>query len=200
MTRLKSNPALFIIDMQNASCDPSGTFGKLGLPVSRHQAVIPAINHLRTLCHARGIPVFYTELSFKEDYSDAGIIVEIFPGLSDLKGFIRGTWDAQIVDDLKPTSSETLILKTRNTAFWGTGLDKILAEQGINQIIATGVGTNMCVESTVRDAITYGFYALTVSDATATSSDEEQQSSLINLRGFGGVISSKELEDELHAL
>ena len=199
MARLKSKPALFIIDMQNACCHPSGTFSKLGLPASRLLAVVPAINHLRTLCHACGIPVFYTEMSFKEDYSDAGILVESFPGLSDIKGFVRGTWDAQIVDDLKPESNETVILKARNTAFWGTGLDKILAEQGINQIIATGVGTNVCVESTVRDAFTYGFYALTVSDATATLSDEEQMSSLINLRSFGGIISVKELEDELQA-
>ena len=199
MARLKSRPALFIIDMQNACCHPSGTFSKLGLPTSRLLAVVPAINRLRTLCHARGIPVFYTEMSLEEDYSDAGYLVESFPGISDLKGFVRGTWDAQIVDGLKPESNETVILKTRNTAFWGTGLDRILVEQGINQIIATGVGTNVCVESAVRDAFTYGFYTLTVSDATATLSDEEQMASLTNLKSFCGIISIEELGQELQA-
>ena len=139
-------------------------------------------------------------MSFNEDYSDGGILIDAIPGLRDLKGFVRGTWDAEILDDLKPQANETVILKTRNGAFWKTGLDKILEERGIDQIIFTGIATNVCVESTVREAWSHGFHCLTVSDATAALSDEEQMASMTNLQHFGGTVSVKELEEELQML
>ena len=198
MARLKSHPALVIIDMENGFCHPSGCFGMMGMPVSSQQSIVPAINRLRSVFHVHGLPVFFTATAFNEDYSDAGLDVNDFPALKDARGFIRGTWDAQIVDELKPNeTTETLILKTANTAFWKTGFDELLRKRGINQIIATGVGTNVCVESTVRDARTHGFHTLTVSDATATVSEEEHQASMLNLRRFGGIITTEELEKEL---
>ena len=132
MARLKSHPALFIIDMQNGFCLPDGSFGKMGLPNSRFLEIIPTVQRLRALCHARNIPVFFTQMGFNEDYSDAGILTDENPEFRELKGFVRGTWDAQILDELKPASNETVIQKTRNTAFWGTGVDKVLRERGID--------------------------------------------------------------------
>jgi ureidoacrylate peracid hydrolase len=197
MSRIKSSPALFIIDMQNGFCHPSGSFSKVGLPVSRQLSIIPAINKLRSLSHEHGIPIFYTRSAFNEDYSDAGLDVHTKPQLKEVKAFVRGTWDAEILEDLKPEPSDTIVTKTRNTAFWGTSLDKLLQQRGIDQIIATGVGTNVCVESTVRDAFAYGFHTLTVSDATATLTEEMQNASMVNLKEFGGIITLEELESEL---
>ena len=199
MARLISHPSLFIIDMQNGFCHPNGTFSKIGMPTSRLLDVVPAISRLRALCHAHDIPVFYTAGSLNADYSDAGIQIDDYPAVRDLKGFVRGTWDAQILDDLQPASNETVIAKTRNSAFWGTRLDAILRERGIDQLIVAGVATNVCVESTVRDAWTYGFRAVTVSDATGALTHEEQMASMTNLRHFGGSISIEELERELQA-
>ncbi|KAL9621497.1 MAG: hypothetical protein Q9160_004027 [Pyrenula sp. 1 TL-2023] len=144
MNRLKSDPALLIIDMQNGFCDTSGSFSQIGMPVTRQAAIIPSIKHLREVCRAPGIPISYTQTGFAKDYSDAGIAEDELPGLKDTKGFIRGTWDAEIDDELKPESEEEVVVqKTRNNAFWQTGFEQQLAEKDINQIIATGVATNI---------------------------------------------------------
>lgn len=197
MPHLKSHPLLLILDMQNGFCHPSGSFSAIGMPTTRQAAIIPSINHLRELCRTHHIPIFYTQTAFAADYSDAGIAEDELPGLKDAKGFIRGTWDAEIVEELKPLPEEVVVQKTRNNAFWRTGLEERLAERGVDQIIATGVATNVCVESTVREARSYGFHALTVSDGTATLSDQMQEASMVNLRFFGGTVTIRELEAEL---
>lgn len=199
MARLKAHPALFIVDMQNGSVHKNGSFTKLGMPVIGVEPIVSNINRLRDLCHAAGIPVYFTEMSFKDDYSDAGILASMVPGLEGAKGFIRGTWDAAIMDELKVKDNETLVLKNRNSAFMGTDLADRLREKGIDQIIATGVGTNVCVESTVRDAFNLGFHVVTISDATGTVSPEAQAASMTNLFFFGGTATTQDLEAELQA-
>lgn len=128
----------------------------------------PPINRLRAFCHDRKIPVSHTRTGFNEEYSDSGIQLEANPAIKDLRGFVRGTWDTAIVDELTPRDGETIVDKTRNTAFHGTGFADLLKARGINHLIVTGVGTNVCVESTARDAYTLDFHVVTVRDATAT--------------------------------
>ena len=198
MSRLKCHPALLIIDMQNAFCHQLGSFNRIGIPVLRHAAIVHTIRHVKHLCNAHSIPVFYTQMVFHEDYSDSGILIDsISPKLKDIKALVRNTWDTQIMDSLQPCSTDTLIPKTKNSAFFETDLTRLLQTMGINQIIATGVGTNVCVESTVRDAWARGLYASTISNATATLSEEEQMASMINLRHFGGTMSAEAFEAEL---
>ncbi|MCJ1323614.1 hypothetical protein MMC10_000275 [Thelotrema lepadinum] len=202
MIELKSKPALVIIDMQNGFCHPEGTFGKLGMPVTNHLNIVPTINKLRKQSHASNIPVFFTRLAFKEDYSDAGVQWEDQPQMREMRAFIKGTWDAQILDDLEPdanNTNEVVVDKARNTPFWHTDLDHQLRSRAINQLLFTGVGTNVCVESAVRDAITNDYYCRTISDATATLSMEEHEASLRNLNWFGGVATAEEVLAALRA-
>jgi ureidoacrylate peracid hydrolase len=199
MVYLRSRPTLLIVDMQNGFCHSSGTFAKMGLPVARLMGIVPTINNLRAVAHSHEIPVIYLRVGYKTDYSDSGIMLESWPGgsaiVKELKGFIQGTWDTDIVDELKPDTSkgEIVIEKTRNTGFWKTDLQAKLAELNSDQLIVTGVGTNVCVESTVRDAYTNGIYALVVSDGTETLSEEEQQASLRSMKYFGEVATADEI-------
>jgi ureidoacrylate peracid hydrolase len=188
MSRLLHNSALLIVDMQNGFCHPDGSFSKLTLPVSRHTAIVPAISLLRAWSHSHNIPVIFTRLEFDADYSDSGLVMADQPQLRKLSAFVRGTWDAAIVDELKPREGEYILSKTRNTA--------LLQKLEVEQLLVTGVGTNVCVESTVRDAWTRGFRCLTVSDATATLSDEDHQASLRSMGWFGGTVSTGEIIDE----
>lgn len=197
MVQLQSRPALFISDMQNAFCHPNGSFGKSGLPISNHMAIVPSINKLRALFRSLELPVLYTRLGYADDYSDSGILLENLTHFKDMNAFVRGSWDVDIIDKLRPTEGEIVVDKTRNTAFWGTDFAKILEEKGVNQLVATGVGTNVCVESTVRDAFTNGMHVITVSDATATLSEEDHQASLKSLMWFGGTASVEEIEEAL---
>ena len=197
--QIRSQLALLIVDMQNGFCHADGTFGKMGLPVSRLLTIIPAIHKLRKIAHAKDLPVFYTRMGFNANYSDAGITLDRQTIIKDLKGFMRGTWDAEILDELTPdmAKGEVVIDKTRNTAFWHTDLMERLVKLGIDQLIVTGVGTQVCVESTVRDAYTNGYDCIVVEDATATLSDEEHDASLKAMTWFGQRASLEQVETAL---
>ena len=184
MSRLKGPLILLVVDMQNGFCHSSGSFSKIGLPTSRQAAIVPTIKKLAESCRAQGIPILYTKMEFNEDFSDAGIILDGLAGIKEEKALIRDTWDAQILDALHPRSDDFIISKTRHSAFFETALFQFLADKDIHQIILTGVGTNVCVESTARDAYTYGFLPITVEDATATLSQEGHDASIINLQNF----------------
>lgn len=192
---LKSHPALLIIDMQNGFCHPDGCFGKLGMPVSNHLAIVPAINKLRAASHAAKMPVIFTRLCYNEDYSDAGVQMEEQPQIKELRGFVRGTWDADVLDELAPdtTRGEVVIDKTRNSAFFKTDLGDVLRSRGVNQLLCTGVASNVCVESTVRDGVAMDYYCKTLSDATATLTMEDHNACMRNMVWFGGVVSADEV-------
>ena len=88
--------------MQNGFCHPEGCFGKLGMPVSNHLDIVKTINKLRAASHAAKIPVIFTRLCYNEDYSDAGVQMEELPRIKEMRGFVRGTWDADVLDELTP--------------------------------------------------------------------------------------------------
>jgi ureidoacrylate peracid hydrolase len=187
--------------MQNGFCHPNGTFATCGLPIAAHRAIFPAIDCLRTIFRSQDRPIIYTRVCFAEDYSDGGLVAQDM--IKNVKGFIRGSWDADIVDELKPDdgdAKEFVLDKTRNTAFWQTPFASQLANLGVDHLVVTGVGTNVCVESTVRDAITYGYPAVTVGDATATVSEEQHKASLLNLQWFGGTATVDDICRSLQAL
>lgn len=196
---LRSHPALLIIDMQNGFCHQEGCFGKLGMPVSNHLAIVATINKLRAASHAAKIPIIFTRLCYNEDYSDAGVQMEEQPQIRELRGLIRGTWDAEVLDDLAPDTSrgEIVINKTRNSAFFNTDLEDVLRSRGVNQLLCTGVASNVCVESTVRDGAARDYYCKTLSDATATLTMEDHNACMKDLVWFGGVAKA---DDVLWAL
>ena len=189
-----------------AQCNKRGIsnliLGKLGIPTERMRAIVPTINQFRAICRGRNIPVFFTRMAYNADYSDSGILLESPPAsyVKDVCGFIRDTWDSEVLDELKPEGNEVVFNKTRNSAFWGTDFEKTLADRRINQIILAGVGTNVCVESTARDAFTNGIYTVTVRDATATQSAELQNASMETLEWFGGTATAEEVMDALKGL
>ena len=188
--------------VQNGFCHENGTTCTLGMPTL--MAIVPTINRLRTLCPEQQIPVYFTTAGFKLDYSDSGILLDNWPQVKQMGGWIRGTWDMQIVDQLTPNpdnKDEIVIEKNRNSAFWGTNFEVMLAERGINHLILTGVATNICVESTARDAFSNGIYVTTVSDGTASPDEECHKASLKTLDlFFGGTATAAEVEEALRAL
>ncbi|KAK3627769.1 hypothetical protein LTR56_019002 [Elasticomyces elasticus] len=198
--RLHPKPALLIVDMQNGFLAPQGTFAKLGLPVEGMRAVIPAINRLRKTFHFHNLPVIFTRLGFAEDYSDSGLILDAHPQIKELNGFVRGTWDADVVDELAPTDDEVVVDKTRNTCFYGTDFAQNIRDTKIGHLVVVGVGTNVCVEPTVRDAFTQGFRVVTASDATAALTEAERNASIGSLMWFGGVAAEEEVKAALKEL
>lgn len=184
--------------MQNMFLHSKGTLAEMGLPVGNMSHVIPIINRLRSSCHEAAIPVIFTRMGFSADYSDAGILLERHPQIKELGGGVHGTWDADVIDELKPGEDEFVVDKTRNTAFWKTKLVDLLEQRGINHLIVTGVATEICVESTVRDAFTNGIHVTTISDATATLEEDVHRVTLKTLDlWFGGTATTEEVQEAL---
>ena len=139
MVEIIDRPALIVVDMQNGFLHPNGTFGKLGLKVLEPDQVIASIRKLITAFKKHNLPVIFTRLAWKADHSDCGRLLDKMPEVKSLDGFVKGTWDVEIIDELD-TVDARMIDKTRNSAFFKTELEESLEEMGVKQVFITGVG------------------------------------------------------------
>lgn len=187
--------ALLVIDMQNGFCAPEGSFGALGLDVSMCTAAVPACARLVEAAHAAGVPVVYTRYVYRADYRDGGVLVqEILPAMAEVESLAAGTWDAELVDALVPTEEDFLVDKNRYSAFYATGLEPILTSLGIRNVVLCGVTTNMCVETTARDASQRDYRVFVVSDATGELDRTRHDHALGTIGfGFGAVVASDQV-------
>jgi ureidoacrylate peracid hydrolase len=195
MVQLDSAPALLVIDMQNGFCHEQGSFQKIGLR-SEPTEIVPHINELRSAFRAANIPVIFLRTGYNVNYSDRRGRSR-GDRLEQLQGLIRGSWDADILDELTPQPNEEVVDKTRDSGFFRTSLEKTLKERGVNHLILAGVGTDVCVETTARDAYQMDFAVTTVSDATGTCNKPDHLAALHALRMFGGTASTAEVIESL---
>ena len=124
-----------------------------------------------------GATIMLVPISFAEGYPELPPApYGIFKGVADSKAFRKGTWGAEIIDELKPTPDDLVIEGKRGLdCFFSTNLDFVLRQRGITNVALAGFLTNCCVESTMRSAYERGFQVVTLTDCTATLSDEEQR-------------------------
>jgi ureidoacrylate peracid hydrolase len=100
---------------------------------------------------------------------------------------VRGTWDAQTIDELKPTDSDHVIIKRRDSAFQDTEINVWFEALGINTIVFAGVDTSICVETSLRDAFNQGYDVILISDATASGNRDHYNTTLQRVRDYYGV-------------
>jgi len=189
--------ALLVVDMQNGFCHPEGSFGKLGLDVSMTNAAIDGCRRMVDVAHDHGVPVIFTRYIYREDYADGGVLVqEILPALAEVKSLASGSWDADLVDELQPQGRDFVVDKNRYSAFYGTGLEPILTSLKIDTVVICGVTTNMCVETTARDASQRDYRVFVLRDATGELDAQRHELALSTLGfGFGWVVDSGEVVD-----
>lgn len=186
--RIPDKPALIVIDMQNGFCSEDGFMAKIGLDWRSSAEAIGPVARLLAAARNAHLPIYFTRYSLNADYSDAGLLLEVWPGIEGTGGMVRGTWDADIVDELAPREGETVIDKTRYSAFYDTDLLERLRADGVGTLIVCGVTTNICVESTVRDAFFRDIRVVVPSDGTAAVTPELHEAALDDFRyGFGQV-------------
>jgi ureidoacrylate peracid hydrolase len=181
--------ALLVVDMQNGFCTDGGSMSTLGFDVSMCGAVVPGVARLVDAARAADVPVIWTRYQYQPGYVDAGILpTEIVPGLRDVGALAEGSWDAAIVDALQPRDEDVVIDKSRYSAFYGTRLEPVLTGRGIRSLVVAGVTTNMCVETTVRDASQRDYRTFTVADACAETDAQRHENALQTIGfGFGWV-------------
>ncbi|MFQ5915308.1 MAG: cysteine hydrolase family protein [Nitrospinota bacterium] len=184
--------ALMVVDMQNDYCSPGGDFDKRGIPLEPARKALP--NILRTLDAARTGELFvvytamvYDEFTFEDRHH------RIVPERMRARNLCRrGSWGAAIIDELSPRPGEPVIEKCRYSGFYNTNLEILLRNRGITTLILAGVVTNVCVESTARDAFQRDFDVIVVSDATASYSPQLHEAALLNVRYHCGAALSTE--------
>ncbi|MEO9198752.1 MAG: isochorismatase family cysteine hydrolase [Antricoccus sp.] len=168
MTLTREHTALMVIDMQNGFLDPKGSMAAIGMPYAELLPAVSGTQRVVAAAHAAGVPVIFTRYVYMPDYSDGGILPNLLlPAIREIDALANGSWDAEVVPRLAPRPRDVVIDKSRPSAFYGTQLEPVLTGLGIRNLILTGVTTNICVETTARDAGQRDYHVHVVSDATA---------------------------------
>ena len=188
------NAALIVVDMQNCCLADEGSMAKVGLDISDLKTTVPPVQRLIAASRAAGIPVVFSQYEFRSDYSDGGLLVELYPALREVGGMVAGTWDAAFDSRLTVEPSDIVISKARYSAFYGTDLEQVLRERGVRTLIICGVTTEMCVESTLRDGFFRDFHIVLAADAVASVDRARHAATLQTVEyGFGAVLSTNDI-------
>ncbi len=176
--------ALMVVDMQNFFLDPaSPTFTCGGL------AILPTVKKLIARFRQANRPVIYTRHVHHPERFDAGIMGWWWEGMCK-----EGTPESEVHREIAPLKGEKEILKHRYSAFYNTDLETILRCQKIEDLVITGIMTNMCCESTARDAYYRDYRVFFPADATGSVIEEMHRASLLNLSfGFADIVLSDDI-------
>lgn len=187
--------ALLIIDMQEFCCAEGSS---VEVPAAR--AIVPTINMLTRECRHVGIPVIWVVHMNLERGDDWRLFYDNFLSESvretSLRSLVRGSEGTRIYHELEVLADDVVIEKCRFSAFipGSSRLDRLLRSMQRDTVIIAGTKTNICCESTARDAMMLDYKVMFLSDATAALTDFEHQATLANIcQNFGDVLETDEL-------
>lgn len=188
--------ALVIIDMQRDFLEPGGFGDALGNDVLRLQAIVPALKTLLTACRAQGMTIVHTIECHRPDLSDCPP-AKLKRGEGSLKIgdrggmgriLIAGEPGNGIIDDLAPLPGEIVLEKPGKGAFCRTPFEALLQERGITHLLLTGVTTEVCVQTTMREANDRGYECLLVEDCTESYFAAFKEATLAMVTAQGGIV------------
>lgn len=190
MTLNVEKSALLVIDMQKFFLDPSSpTFTCGGL------AVLSKIQRLIDAFRKAGRPVIYTCHVHNPNLTDAGIMGWWWEGMC-----LESSEEAKVHDAISPLPSEKIVYKHRYSAFYNTDLETVLRVLKIEDLVITGIMSNLCCESTARDAYYRDYKVFFTADGTGSVSEEMHLASLLNLAfGFAYVTTTDEIHTQIEA-
>jgi len=184
----KDKSALLVVDMQNYFLDASSPAFTCGGP-----AILPSIIKLISAFRFWNRPVIYTKHVHHPGGIDAGIMQWWWEGMC-----IEGSPESGIHKDILPLEHEKIVLKHRYSAFFNTDLDTVLRCLKIEDLVITGVMTNMCCESTARDAYFRDYRVFFPADGTGSVNEEMHKASLLNLAyGFAQITTAGSIIEQL---
>lgn len=196
-----ANSALIVVDMQNAYASIGGYVDTAGFDISGAQGVIANIARTIAAARAAGMLVVFLQNGWDAHYVEAGgpgspnwyksNALKTMRKKPELQGrfLAKGGWDYALVDSLQPQAGDIVIPKTRYSGFFNSTLDSSLRARGIRNLVFTGIATNVCVESTLRDAFHLEYFAVMLEDAThELGGPAIQQAAVYNVETFFGWV------------
>lgn len=196
--------ALLFIDVQNFAAHRKGAEftdlsdaefeDKYGWFFSQMQSrIVPNMQRLQAACRNNGVEVLYTTIeSLTKDGRDRSLDYKI-------TGFNvpKGSWDGKMIDELTPGDDEIVFPKSSSSVFVSTHIHYVLGNLGVKQLVISGIITDQCVESAIRDACDLGYLVTQVTDACLTYSQERHDHSLRTIKGYCRQVTTDELIAEL---
>lgn len=172
--------AVVLIEYQNDFATEGGGLHDAVRPVMEKTDMLANTARIVEAARAAGATIMHAPITFAEGYNELGPHpYGILKGVVDGKVLVKGTWGAQIIDDLVPAEGDILIEGKRGLdTFASTNLDFILRRKGIRTIALGGFLTNCCVESTMRSGYENGYQVITLSDCVAATSIEEHENAI----------------------
>jgi ureidoacrylate peracid hydrolase len=191
--------AVVVVDMQNAFATKGGMLDISGADIADAPRVVRSIKSVLDAARQAGVLVVYVQMGYKPDLSNSGgpsspnwhkeLAMRMMNCRPEMKGKLltEGTWDFAIVEDLKPEPSDLVVIKTRYSGFAGTTLDSQLRTRGIRYLFFAGIATNVCVESTLRDAYFQDYWPILIADGAMPAGPASlHEATLFNVENFFG--------------
>lgn len=191
--------------MQNAFASPGGMLDLAGIDVRPARDVIANAALVCEAARRSRVPVVYLTIGYPPDLSTAGgpdspnpqkeLALCLMRERPELRGKLLtfGTWDFEIVPELAPLPGDVVIVKSRYSGFHGTALDSVLRSRGVRNLLLVGIASNVCVESTIRDAYFLEYWPVMIADATMPAGSVDiQKATEFNVRTFFGWVAHSE--------
>jgi ureidoacrylate peracid hydrolase len=186
--------ALLVVDMQNDFCAPGGYIDRtMGKDVSAAAAILPLVNELIASARQARVPVLWLRADYSHERIPDSMAVKLAQRGIEAECCKPGTWGFDWYG-VSPQSGEAVVTKHTYSGFIGTGLQQALSRLACTTLVFAGVQTQVCVESTLRDAHAHGYFCVAAQDAVGSHTPGLHAATLDNVRFlFGDVCNTSEI-------
>jgi nicotinamidase-related amidase len=182
--------AVIVVDVQNDFCHSDSPLAKIGMDMTAAQDMVPHLLQLIDAARGAGATIVWVKMVHSENtVSPVALEHRLRTRPNAEMICVEGTWGTELYR-VEPEPGEPIVIKHRYSAFVDTDLQLILRSRGITSLILTGVATNVCVESTARDAYMRDYYVTFVDDCSAAYDQAKHDATLRNMADHFGVVAT----------